>query len=371
MNASAATMRPAVSASDRSAFATPIHAHLWAKDTRMPAIGSRVMRSQGARRGVMVSDYAARWIFLGGCALVIGLWLFALGVAVPFAPILHKLPFPGVLLVLWAVLYCVPRYRVPMAGCADLCLSGIQLCFILLVLIPLPCLAATIGFPLLDARLAQLDAMLGFDWDTAARWVSERPLIDLVLQIAYNTMPFQAGVVLLIGSIRRPGERNSEFMWLFMVSMLITCAIFAFTPALGKIGHMGTRYVEMLTELRSGGWLVMDYEHPEGIVTFPSFHTTVAIILTYLVRRERWALAIFAPLNILMILSTPTVGGHYLVDVFGGAAVAWVSIIIVGALRRRLASRGAVGTSISTRLASPLAIGASPNHLVRAKSKSA
>src|SRR5436309_4859837 len=107
MNASAATMISAVSAPDRSASATPIHAPLWAKvagvDTRIPAIGSRVMRSLGARRGVMVSDYVARWIFLSGCALVIGLWLFALGVAVPFAPILHKMPFPVALLLLWAV----------------------------------------------------------------------------------------------------------------------------------------------------------------------------------------------------------------------------------------------------------------------------
>src|SRR5438046_10216243 len=102
MNASAATMISAVSAPDRSASATPIHAPLWAKvaevDTRIPAIGSRVMRSLGARRDVMVSDYAARWIFLGGCALVIGLWLFALGVAVPLAPIMDTLAFRGALL---------------------------------------------------------------------------------------------------------------------------------------------------------------------------------------------------------------------------------------------------------------------------------
>jgi len=224
-----------------------------------------------------------------------------------------------------------------MAGLADLCLSGIQLCFTLLVLLPLPFLAATTGLPLLDATLAQLDAIIGFDWDNAARWVNERPLLDLVLQIAYNTIFFQAGVVLLIGSIKRPGDRNSEFMWLLIVSMLITCAIFAFTPAVGKIGQVGTHYVQVLSELRAGHWSIMDYERPEGIVTFPSFHTTIAILLTYLVRRERWALAVFAPLNVLMILSTPTVGGHYLVDLFGGAAVAWFSIGLLRSGRRHLA----------------------------------
>src|SRR5258708_7304969 len=104
-----------------------------ASRNRLEWTNATFVQSQLAR---MASDYAARWIFLAGCALVIGLWLCALGITVPFAPILHKLPFPAILLVLWAVLHWLPRYRVPMAGCADLCLSGFQLCFILLVLIP-------------------------------------------------------------------------------------------------------------------------------------------------------------------------------------------------------------------------------------------
>jgi len=296
----------------------------------------RNMTFLASRLGRVANDYVARWIFLSGFGLIIALCLLTLDITVPLAPILHKLPFPAILFALWAVLHWLPRYRVPMAGLADLCLSGIQLCFTLLVLFPLPFLAATTGLPLLDAILAQLDAMIGFDWDNAARWVNERPLVNLVLQIAYNSMPFQAGIVLLIGSIKRPGDRNSEFMWLLILSMLITCAIFTFTPAVGKIGQMGTHYVQVLSELRAGHWSLMDYERPEGIVTFPSFHTTVAILLTYLVRRERWALAIFAPVNVLMILSTPTVGGHYLVDLFGGTAVAWLSIGLFRSARRHL-----------------------------------
>jgi membrane-associated phospholipid phosphatase len=73
----------------------------------------------------------------------------------------------------------------------------------------------------------------------------------------------------------------------------------------------------------------MSYNHDEGIVTFPSFHATLAIILTYAVRHYRWALAVIAPLNCLMILAIPTVGGHYLVDLFGGAAVAGLAILLV------------------------------------------
>jgi membrane-associated phospholipid phosphatase len=133
------------------------------------------------------------------------------------------------------------------------------------------------------------------------------------------------------------GDRNGEAIWIFIVSGLITAAMFAFTPALGKVGDVGTEYLDVLAQLRSGKWSAMSYDHVQGIVTFPSFHTTLGILFIYVVRRERWALAVFAPLNILLILSTPTVGGHYLVDLFGGAAVAAVSILVVRSLRQPIA----------------------------------
>jgi membrane-associated phospholipid phosphatase len=80
----------------------------------------------------------------------------------------------------------------------------------------------------------------------------------------------------------------------------------------------------------------MDYNRAEDIIKFPSFHTTLAIILTYSVRHYRWALAVFVPLNCLVIVSIPTVGGQYLVDLFGGAAVAGLAIILVLLIRQPL-----------------------------------
>jgi hypothetical protein len=46
-------------------------------------------------------------------------------------------------------------------------------------------------------------------------------------------------------------------------------------------------YREVLEMIRSGQWTVFDYGKTEGIVTFPSFHTTAAILLTYAARRRR------------------------------------------------------------------------------------
>jgi membrane-associated phospholipid phosphatase len=296
----------------------------------------------GLRSGVTFSDYSARWAVIGVCAVFVASGLFALHVRVE-AGMVPKLQFVGLLLLFSAVYSVIgnqlPRLRLPLAVVSDLGLSVVQVLVVTSVLLPLTYLAAATGFPLLDDRLAQLDALFGFDWDTAARWVANRPALDWVLRYAYDSMPVQGAAVLMIGSLKRPGDRNGEVIWLLIVSLLLTCAIFSFTPALGKIGHVGTGYLNVIAELRSGSWAVMSYHQAEGIITFPSFHTTLAIILTYAVRDVRWALAILVPLNILMVLSTPTVGGHYLVDLFGGAVVAAVSIAVVLSLRRRIARR--------------------------------
>ena len=177
--------------------------------------------------------------------------------------------------------------------------------------------------------------LFGFEWDAAARWVADQPALDQVLQAAYFSAAYQAVAVLLIGSIARPGDRNSEFFWPFGIGLMLTCAVFIFTPALGKVGHLGD-YIETLTTIRGGMWTVLDYSRAEGIITFPSFHATLAILFVYAVRRHRWALAVFVPLNVLLIAATPTVGGHYLVDVLAGAIVAVASITVTRALRRRL-----------------------------------
>lgn len=61
------------------------------------------------------------------------------------------------------------------------------------------------------------------------------------------------------------------------------------------------------------------------------------MLFPYSVRRTRWAFWILAPLNAAMILSTPSVGGHYLVDVIAGCLVAGISIMLVRTIRGRTA----------------------------------
>ena len=206
------------------------------------------------------------------------------------------------------------------------------------VLTPLTYLAAASGYPLIDSASTKLDAILfGFDWDVEANWVANHPALDWLLQQAYFSLYYQGALVFLIGSVSHPGDRNGEIIWQFCISLVLTCAIFVFTPAVGHVAHAGAGWLKTLMMIRSGEWNSLDFSHIEGIICFPSFHTTLAILLVYAVRHHLWALAVLVPLNMLLIVATLSVGGHYLVDLPAGAAVAVVSIAATRLLRQQLA----------------------------------
>ena len=76
----------------------------------------------------------------------------------------------------------------------------------------------------------------------------------------------------------------------------------------------------------------------EGIVRFPSFHTALAVIFTYAHRGIRWSFPPVAALNGVMLRSIPSEGGHYLVDMIAGGAVALVAIGLVRAVLARTES---------------------------------
>lgn len=132
----------------------------------------------------------------------------------------------------------------------DLFFSASQALAIGIVSGPLIYLAARAGgiFPMRDGALAYADSLLGFDWDAVSHWLAAHPLLSDLLRQTYLTSMAQGGAVLLLGSIMRPGERNGEFLWTVAAGVALTAAIFAFMPAVGKIGCWDTDFLDRLLE---------------------------------------------------------------------------------------------------------------------------
>jgi PAP2 superfamily len=292
----------------------------------------------------LLNDNRARWIFIAIAGLVSAVGLWKLNVTIVWKSLWWAIEF-DVLLLLCAAIYGIvgaqaPRLERSTAIVSDLLLWILQLIVALKAFTPLTYLAAASGYPLVDGELTRLDAMVfGFNWNVEANWVASHPALDWLLQQAYFSVYYQGAFVFLIGSVRHPGDRNGELIWQFCISLALTCAVFAFTPALAHVAHAGTGWLKTLITIRSGEWDTLDFSRVEGIISFPSFHTTLAILLVYAVRHHHWALAVLLPLNMLLIVATLSVGGHYLVDLPAGAAVAVVGIAATRLLRRQLAKR--------------------------------
>jgi len=76
-----------------------------------------------------------------------------------------------------------------------------------------------------------------------------------------------------------------------------------------------------------------------GIIQFPSFHAAVALIFIYESRGIRILFPACMGLNALMIISTPTWGGHHLSDVLAGLAVVPCAIFILRSWQREPSER--------------------------------
>ena len=86
----------------------------------------------------------------------------------------------------------------------------------------------------------------------------------------------------------------------------------------------------------------------QGIVAFPSFHTLLAVlsIVAAVALPSRILAAIIIAINVVMILSTPVDGGHYLVDTLSGLLL---GVVMVAGLKYWPKVRGVGGFSAQSR----------------------
>ncbi|MBD0275441.1 MAG: phosphatase PAP2 family protein [Acetobacteraceae bacterium] len=221
-------------------------------------------------------------------------------------------------------------------------------------------LAAAAAAPLVDAALVRFDEAIGFDWVAWVGFVRSHGALNAVLRAAYISLPLQLyGSILLFSVARVPG-RNEEMLLLGCASVLLTCVTAVWLPALGPWVHFGlgglvpadTAYVAHVVALRQEHAPSFALHQMQGIVTFPSFHTTLALLFTYAHRGIPWSFPPVALLNGAMLLSIPSEGGHYLADMLAGAFVALASIAAARAARRRFGPwSGAAGPENSVESA--------------------
>ncbi len=197
-------------------------------------------------------------------------------------------------------------------------------------------LGVSANFPLVDQSLAEADKFFAFSWADYYHWSIAHDTFQRVLVEAYGTLAKQSWLVVVYLCLTRRKARVREFLELTVVLFAISILLSISIPAAGapkfyaSAVHADVSGWSHFELLRAGSLKLIDLNAMQGLVSMPSVHTVMAILLCWAVRRTPLAYVVI-PLNIVVLLSTPVVGGHYIVDVLAGA------VLTVGAIavRRR------------------------------------
>jgi membrane-associated phospholipid phosphatase len=214
---------------------------------------------------------------------------------------------------------------------------------------PLSYLAAATGgaIPLQDHVFDAMDRALGFDWMALLHWLNDAPVTFGGLRLIYSSLLPQMTIAVLCLAFSGRLEWLRTFMLAFIFAALATIAISAVLPAAGVWLHYGltgadARVVPVVhtvwpvfTGLRDGSVRALVAVGAEGVITFPSLHAALAVIMIaalWPIAWLRWPVLI---LNTVMLAATPIDGAHYLVDVFAGVAIAGGSLLAAWAVVKR------------------------------------
>jgi hypothetical protein len=188
-------------------------------------------------------------------------------------------------------------------------------------------LCTTLAFPLLDATFSRIDNALGFYWLSWFEFVQAHSTLHKALALAYVSLIPQTFIAVVFFSHAARTARARELWWTTIISLLICCVVSGFLPALGAYPYhqMESPEVAEILSLRSGATQHLSVLMVKGLIAFPSFHMVGVVLLSYAYRYSK-LFPLVASLNGLMMISLPTQGGHYLIDMIGGAFVAIFAI---------------------------------------------
>jgi len=206
-------------------------------------------------------------------------------------------------------------------------------------------LVVSTNAPLVDAPLDAWDRALGFDWLALQTWLQAHTVTQALLHVAYASGLLQLVFVVMFLGLTGRRERLEAFMLLFIAATLLTIAASGVFPAAGAwkfyavsgpvVASFDLSSLTHFEPLRDGTLRDIALESMQGLISIPSLHSAMAVLLVYAVRATRIVAPVFIALDLAMLASTPIDGGHYLIDVLAGVALASALI----ALSRRQATR--------------------------------
>ena len=222
-------------------------------------------------------------------------------------------------------------------------------------------ISMTTALPFADAMLSDWDSTIGFDWFAYIHWLDGQDLLINIMNWTYSGLS-QYSIIffILLACFPKRMENCFEFLALFIVSSTLCMVVGMLFPAEAAMifyapdltgftyAHpgAGTYHIDALNNLREAHAPILDLSNLPGLVTFPSFHTAMGLVLIYVCRSSIILLVLSLCINLSMIAATPLYGSHYGIDLIGGFVAALITILIV----HWLPKAQTIGGLSSTRL---------------------
>ena len=161
--------------------------------------------------------------------------------------------------------------------------------------------------------------------------------------IAYFTMvPLTGAGILLIG-VARGRKRASQYVGTIMTAYYLALLIFCFWPSQSPFYSCPTHFAVLPHGLISYGVqydllyhlkLLGNHGHIDSIevgyyMAFPCMHIALPVVLLWFVRQWRRLFVILLIYDLFLMVSIVMLEFHYVIDLFGGIAVALLAILIV------------------------------------------
>jgi membrane-associated phospholipid phosphatase len=112
-----------------------------------------------------------------------------------------------------------------------------------------------------------------------------------------------------------------------VASGLVTVGLSGLLPAVGLIPD--APHVAHFLALRADTLREIDLTRLQGLISFPSYHAAMAVLVGHALWGVPYLRVPAALLNLVMLVATISEGGHYLVDVLAGCVIAAGAIALV------------------------------------------
>lgn len=224
-----------------------------------------------------------------------------------------------------------------------------QMLLIPAVMTPLTYVAASADLPMQDALLNGFDHALHLDWVAYYDFIYSHHALLAAAVWTYALIGCQIFAVPVALGWTGRYWRLQVFVLAFALALLATTIVSIFVPAIGTYDVLDVHpdpkvftpggYLDQLHVLplvRDGSLRELSFRSLAGLITFPSFHAASAVLYLWALWPVRGLGPAAAVLNLMMLLATPVVGGHYFIDILAGIAVAAASIAIASRITVRM-----------------------------------